>query len=170
MFVHAESVKKHAINNGDLYAVIRFGSDYLSNYYEIKFPLSITPFGTTVDTAIWPTANNLDFDLGLTSLKNQRNLSINNPNRFTGRSLTDALIRCLVVRTWARSAVCLLELKMALMRLYVRRSGSMSFDSAILTRRWMGRPGGWILRSATWVISAFRSIPYHRIRKPGAKD
>jgi len=84
MFVHAESVKGNTpINNGDLYAVIRLGSDYLSNYYEIKFPLSITPFGTTLDTAIWPTANNLDFDLGiLTNLKNQRNLSINNPNQI----------------------------------------------------------------------------------------
>ena len=82
MFVHAESVKGNTpIENGQLYAVVRLGSDFLSNYYEIKYPLNITPFGTTVDTAIWPTANNLDFDLGvLTKLKNVRNLSSNNPN------------------------------------------------------------------------------------------
>lgn len=62
MFVHAESSRAPGtdIKNGDLRAVIRIGSDFVSNYYEIRLPLNITPWGSTDSLAIWPAQNNLD--------------------------------------------------------------------------------------------------------------
>src|SRR5260221_5844147 len=75
MFIHAESVKgAQPLSDGDLSAVIRIGSDFSGNYYEVKIPLKITPFGATDSLIIWPEANNLDFDLAeLTKLKSRRN-------------------------------------------------------------------------------------------------
>lgn len=71
MFVHAEQVQGGPIlNDGDLNAVIRIGTDAVSNYYEVKVPLKLTNFGATDSLAIWPAENNLDFDLSrLTDLK-----------------------------------------------------------------------------------------------------
>jgi len=73
MFIHAESViNQRPVTNGELYAVVRIGQDFLSNYYEIKIPLTITSFGTTDANGIWPSANNLDFALqDLVQLKNK---------------------------------------------------------------------------------------------------
>ena len=73
MFVHAESAGGVTLNDYDLYAVVRLGSDFISNFYEIKIPLKITPFYATVDTVIWPTANNLNLALSrLIQLKTDR--------------------------------------------------------------------------------------------------
>jgi cell surface protein SprA len=66
MFAHAESlVSEMAIADGDLEAFIRIGIDYTQNFYEIRVPLSVTPFGTTVPSEIWPSANNFDIQLSL---------------------------------------------------------------------------------------------------------
>lgn len=81
MFAHAESViGQRIVNNGDLNLVVRIGQDYLSNYYEIKIPLQITPpppggsYTDAQDTIVWPTANNLDFSLqDLINVKQARN-------------------------------------------------------------------------------------------------
>ncbi|MGN6163696.1 MAG: cell surface protein SprA, partial [Flavisolibacter sp.] len=77
MFVHVEDALAPGthINTGDLNAVVRIGNDFVSNYYEVKIPLKVTPWGFTTDsTIIWPEQNNLDFDLGiLTQLKIKRN-------------------------------------------------------------------------------------------------
>jgi cell surface protein SprA len=77
MFMHAESVLySDEIKNGELSAVIRIGNDFVSNYYEVKVPLHITPWGSRDSLAIWPELNNLDFDLNvLTGLKLRRNQS-----------------------------------------------------------------------------------------------
>nr|WP_236065505.1 cell surface protein SprA [Niastella soli] len=77
MYVHAESAKSAGdLKNGELYAIVRLGNDLISNFYEIKIPLDITPWGTTDDDLIWPAANNLDLSLDrLTSLKVRRNNS-----------------------------------------------------------------------------------------------
>lgn len=77
MFVHAESVRgNQPLRDGDIAAVIRFGNDFVSNYYEVRVPLKITPFGATIDTAIWPTENLIDFAMQrLIDLKVKRNLS-----------------------------------------------------------------------------------------------
>ncbi len=75
MFVHAESVlNAQPIQDGDIKAVIRIGNDFSGNYYEVKIPLKITPFGSTDSLTIWPDINNLDFQLDdLTDLKKRRN-------------------------------------------------------------------------------------------------
>jgi cell surface protein SprA len=77
MFIHAESVRNaQPLDNGDLKAVIRIGNDFSGNYYEVKIPLKITPFGTTDSALIWPRENYLDFSLEeLTRLKIRRNRS-----------------------------------------------------------------------------------------------
>ncbi|MGN6435438.1 MAG: cell surface protein SprA [Agriterribacter sp.] len=84
MFMHAESVQgQPALTDGRINAVIRIGNDFINNFYEIKIPLKITPFGATADTEIWPEENNLDFDLGiLEQLKTERNLQLFNPNNI----------------------------------------------------------------------------------------
>ncbi|MGI8635697.1 MAG: cell surface protein SprA, partial [Segetibacter sp.] len=80
MFVHAESiVGSQPINNNQLNAVIRIGSDFLNNYYEIKIPLRVTLPGNYPNTdagqrRVWPDSNNLDFDIqDLVQLKIRRN-------------------------------------------------------------------------------------------------
>jgi cell surface protein SprA len=76
MFIHAERVEGNTLNDNDLNAVMRIGNDNVSNYYEIKVPLKLTPFGARDSLTIWPAANNLDFDLAeLTNLKVRRNKS-----------------------------------------------------------------------------------------------
>lgn len=74
MYMHAEKAALTQLGDYDLNAVIRIGSDAVSNYYEIKVPLKLTDFGATDSLAIWPEENNLDFDLKeLTKLKTRRN-------------------------------------------------------------------------------------------------
>lgn len=82
MFYHAESLKGYsAIRDGEVYAVVRLGNDYVNNYYEIRFPLKVTPFGTSDEKVIWPLENELDIDLlDLVKLKNERNLNTSNAN------------------------------------------------------------------------------------------
>jgi cell surface protein SprA len=76
MFVHAESQKgQTAIKDGEAYAVIRIGNDFINNFYEIKYPLKVTPFGTTDENIIWPVDNNMDVDLiEFIRLKVERNV------------------------------------------------------------------------------------------------
>jgi cell surface protein SprA len=76
MFIHAEAAGNNPGNfgNGDLNAVIRMGSDFTSNYYEIRIPLVQTQWGAQLATDIWPAANNLDLALNrLIKLKEDRN-------------------------------------------------------------------------------------------------
>ena len=73
MFVHAEATNG-SINDNDLSYVVRLGSDFVSNYYEIRVPIKITPWGSISADTIWPAANNLDLNLTrLTQLKVDRN-------------------------------------------------------------------------------------------------
>ncbi|MEY3946325.1 MAG: cell surface protein SprA [Bacteroidota bacterium] len=80
MFFHAESLKEFAkLRDGEVFAVVRIGNDYINNFYEIKYPLKMTPFGTTDEKVIWPAENELNFDLlELIKLKNERNLGTSN--------------------------------------------------------------------------------------------
>ena len=75
MFVHAEATgNANGLSNDDLSAVIRIGSDFTGNYYEIRIPLTKTDWGATTADAIWPAANNLDLSLSrLIQLKIDRN-------------------------------------------------------------------------------------------------
>ncbi|MBX7181554.1 MAG: cell surface protein SprA [Bacteroidia bacterium] len=72
MFVHAEKYGTQEINDGDLRAFVRFGTDFTSNYYEYEIPLKFTPWGSETDTEIWPSQNEFDFDFSvLTDAKKQ---------------------------------------------------------------------------------------------------
>lgn len=76
MFIHAESVPGQAIvNDGDLVAFIRIGSDFINNYYEYQIPLKITPPSVGANAPqIWPDGNKLELLMSkLTDLKTQRN-------------------------------------------------------------------------------------------------
>jgi cell surface protein SprA len=75
MFVHAEAVvSSNAVKDDELSAVIRIGSDFVSNYYEIKIPLKITQWGVRDSALIWPEANRLELNLDdLAKVKMARN-------------------------------------------------------------------------------------------------
>jgi cell surface protein SprA len=75
MFIHAESINfSNDIKDNESVAVIRIGSDFVSNYYEIKIPLKVTQWNTDDPSKIWPEANSLDFNINtLTNLKSERN-------------------------------------------------------------------------------------------------
>lgn len=61
MFLHAEGVQtKPQIQNNELKAIIRVGSDLNDNYYQIEKLLSISDYGVTTPLEIWPEENNLD--------------------------------------------------------------------------------------------------------------
>lgn len=75
MFMHAESqVGQTPLNDGDVRAIIRIGSDFTNNYYEYQVPLKITNPGTTNPEAIWPMENRIDLPLDdLVKVKTSRN-------------------------------------------------------------------------------------------------
>jgi len=77
MYIHAEAVDNPtSLKDGDLRAIVRLGSDFVSNYYEYEIPLTVSPWSNSTDAyQIWPEANNLDLELAkLTQLKQRRNL------------------------------------------------------------------------------------------------
>lgn len=71
MFIHAASIPAQApVNNGDLTAILKLGSDTNDNYYQIELPLRITKTGEVSADSIWK--NNLDTklkELGLLKVK-----------------------------------------------------------------------------------------------------
>lgn len=80
MFIHAEELSgsNSPINDGEVHAFIRIGSDFVNNYYEYEIPLKITD-PTTLPELIWPVSNQLDLLIdSLSSLKLLRN-STNKP-------------------------------------------------------------------------------------------
>lgn len=67
LFVHAEEVTPNTIQDGEVSAFIRFGTDLTSNYYEYEIPLSMTRGfvngnAPTADKLVWPDANMIDLD------------------------------------------------------------------------------------------------------------
>lgn len=84
MYIHAE--KKDVtttLNDKDLTAVIRMGTDFVNNYYEIRIPLNLTPLNaaslfdpnsTAYNDTLWIPGNSLDVDVQtLVQLKQERN-------------------------------------------------------------------------------------------------
>jgi len=83
MYIHAEKTVGTQLNENDLTAVVRIGSDFVSNYYEVRIPLKLTPVNLGMDPnsdayndTLWMKSNSLDLDLNtLTRIKTTRNLS-----------------------------------------------------------------------------------------------
>ncbi|MBU3714465.1 MAG: cell surface protein SprA, partial [Ferruginibacter sp.] len=85
MYIHAEQAQNPAntIKDKDLTAVIRMGTDFVSNYYEIRIPLTLTALNAAINPdseqyndTLWIPSNSLNVDLEqLTKIKQARNLS-----------------------------------------------------------------------------------------------
>lgn len=75
MFIHAEGRGTvDPLQPNSLAAIIRIGSDFVSNYYEIKIPLTKTPYNSSDPNVIWPVQNELALSLQrLIQLKIKRN-------------------------------------------------------------------------------------------------
>ena len=71
MEIHAEEIEGYELNDGEIKAFIRLGTDYQDNYYEYELPLTVTPNGYYIDSntshryAVWPEENRLDVPLEL---------------------------------------------------------------------------------------------------------
>ena len=90
MYMHLEEAQKTAPSwaDGDLTAVIRMGTDFVNNYYEVRIPLRVTQLGAAsldpnsqlYNDTLWNPANSLDVDLQtLVKIKQTRNADINAP-------------------------------------------------------------------------------------------
>lgn len=86
MYIHAEESTKltNSFGDKDLTAVIRLGTDFVSNYYEVRIPLiktglgaaSLNPDSQEYNDTLWNPRNSLDLDLTtLTKIKQARNVS-----------------------------------------------------------------------------------------------
>ncbi|UTW63465.1 cell surface protein SprA [bacterium SCSIO 12741] len=77
MYVHAESLaNQDEISDGDVTVFVRFGTDFVNNYYEYEIPATITPAGyynpdhEPAQREVWPLENEIDLPLDvLTNLK-----------------------------------------------------------------------------------------------------
>ncbi|UMB52663.1 cell surface protein SprA [Lutibacter sp. A64] len=71
LFLHAEGVQTRAqVQNDELKAIIRLGSDLDDNYYQIEKLLTISDYSATDELDIWPEENNIEAMLEyLTNLK-----------------------------------------------------------------------------------------------------
>ena len=76
MYMHAEAVGvSTALKDGQLQAVIRIGSDFVSNYYEYRIPLKVTDWSAKTAVDIWPERNNMELVMSqLSALKQKRNM------------------------------------------------------------------------------------------------
>ncbi len=61
MFVHAEALIEEQLNDNEMSAFIRLGSDQTDNYYEYEVPLQVTPhknsYNSTESHIVWPDSN-----------------------------------------------------------------------------------------------------------------
>jgi cell surface protein SprA len=82
MFIHAEKAQLGTLNNKDLTAVVRIGTDFINNYYQIRIPLNLTGLGArsidpnsqTYNDTLWLASDALNIDLeSLIKLKQNRN-------------------------------------------------------------------------------------------------
>jgi len=84
MFIHAEALEGEILNDDDLCAFIRLGSDYKENYYEYEIPLKLTEpgyydgtFGSPDRELVWRPENMLDVEFdAFQELKQRRNQKI----------------------------------------------------------------------------------------------
>ena len=97
MEVHAEAIAGQPLQDDDLTAFIRIGSDYKGNFYEYEIPLKLTPYGhydnnSDDDRAkVWPSENSFDIDLSvLQDAKQERNRQMQLPG--SSLSVSDVFV------------------------------------------------------------------------------
>ncbi len=84
MFVHAEALLGEELNDNDLTAFVRIGSDYKDNYYEYEVPLKLTEHRNDYNTdedadriLVWPLENVFEIDLNkFVDVKRERDQSV----------------------------------------------------------------------------------------------
>ncbi len=74
MFLHAEALAPPVDNNplqdNEMVAFMRFGGDFVDNFYQVEIPLKTTQYGNNTPNGVWPDANQMDISLALlTKLK-----------------------------------------------------------------------------------------------------
>ena len=84
MYIHLESRGTDTVKDNQIAAVIRLGSDFINNFYEVRLPLKVTPWLSPLETDIWPDSNNLSLILQrLVQLKEARNATGNTSGYFS---------------------------------------------------------------------------------------
>ncbi len=79
MFVHLEGLNGSNLEDNELQAFLRIGTDNQDNYYEYNQPLKVTMPGTSDPNAIWPDQNKIDINLELfQKAKTARNNAVTN--------------------------------------------------------------------------------------------
>jgi cell surface protein SprA len=68
MEAHAEAIPGTILNDFELVAFIRLGSDYKGNYYEYEVPMKVTPPGrykeiVMLSYMVWPPENRFEIEL-----------------------------------------------------------------------------------------------------------
>ena len=63
MFLHTEPIVVSGVNDDELTAIIRLGTDLNDNFYQLELPLKISPNGSLAPLDVWPEANNLEATL-----------------------------------------------------------------------------------------------------------
>jgi cell surface protein SprA len=81
MYIHAEALGSNILNDNDLSAFLRIGTDNQDNYYEYSQPLRVTQPGTSDPNNIWPEYNKMDIQL---ELFQKAKLARNNAKTSTG--------------------------------------------------------------------------------------
>ncbi len=74
MFIHAESqIGQIPVNNADVSAFMRIGSDFTGNYYEYRMPLTMSAFYNNSESSVWPASNEMNLTLqDLVTAKKER--------------------------------------------------------------------------------------------------
>jgi len=97
MEVHAEALIGQPLQDNELTAFIRIGSDYKGNFYEYELPLKLTPAGRYDNNSdekrrlVWPLENSFDIDLSLLQdAKQERNRQMQLPG--SSLSVTDVFV------------------------------------------------------------------------------
>jgi cell surface protein SprA len=98
MEVHAEAVIGQPLQDNELTAFIRIGSDYKGNFYEYEIPLKLTPPNNRYDNkldkdraTVWPVENTFDIDLSvLQDAKQERNRQMLEPG--SSLSVSDVFV------------------------------------------------------------------------------
>ncbi|MEF8844015.1 MAG: cell surface protein SprA [Bacteroidales bacterium] len=98
MFLHTEALENKILNDNDLRAFIRLGTDYRNNYYEYEIPLDVTPPGFYNNTSgsdrkqVWK--NEMVINLNeLPELKLERNNAMRKGNTNISMNTIYSMIR-----------------------------------------------------------------------------